>query len=80
MIPHIRGFLAQPSDIFGIGNFKAGLLDLTAVTWSPVVTQAGNSFPCQVPLLQDRMKRKRRVTHAGCNDTLYLQDEKTFPS
>lgn len=45
IIARIGGFLAQPSDIFGIGKFKAGLLDLIAVTRSPVVNQAGNSFP-----------------------------------
>lgn len=44
IIPPIGEFLAQTSDIFRIGNFKAKLLGLTEFTRSPTLIQAGNSF------------------------------------
>lgn len=41
-VPPIGGFLAPSSDISGSGHFKAKLLDLTELVWSPALIQAAN--------------------------------------
>lgn len=60
IIPPIGGFLAQPSDIFGIGNFKADLLDFTGLMWSPALMQAGNSFLVSSSSIEKKKKKKRK--------------------